>query len=450
MFDLAINHGLVIDPANRVHSKLHIGIRNGVIAGLSLDPLPGKTEIDAGGWVVAPGFVDMHMHEDAFDPLTGQFSVKIFDCMLRMGVTTAIGGNCGIGPSCPVQYLAAADRIGLPVNVGLFAAHNEIRRRWREDHYAAISEEILDKMAEALNDQLAAGCIGVSFGLRYVPGTSRRELQALAAVAARCKKMVSAHARDDAAFVPAAFQELIDTAAQQQVRMQISHIGSMAAFGQMEEVLAMVDRACLSGLAIGMDCYPYTAFCTAIGSATYDAGFLARYGIGYDALEITGGTYRGQRCTEAMFQEVRANHPEILAVAHVMRAAEIDRALSHPRVAMASDGILVDGFGHPRAAGSFPHFIAEYVRNKKILTLHEAIRKMTALPAEYTGIAKGTLTVGADADVTVFDPATVEGSASFADPLQHPRGIEWVVIAGKAAVHGGEVLNRNLGKSVRV
>lgn len=450
MFDLAINHGLVIDPANRVQSKLHIGIQNGLIACLSLVPLTGKTEIDAEGLIVAPGFVDMHMHEDAYDPQTDSFAVKIFDCMLRMGVTTAIGGNCGIGPSSPVDYLAAADRVGLPVNVGLFAAHNEVRRHWCQDKYATVSAQVAESMAETLGDQLAAGCIGVSFGLRYVPGTSWEELQTLSAVAGRNKKKISVHARDDAAFVLGAFQELIDTAKQQQVRLLLSHIGSMAAFGQMEQVLAMVDHACVSGAEIGMDCYPYTAFCTAIGSTTYDAGFLERYGIGYEAVEITGGPYRGQRCNEAIFREVRKETPEILAVAHVMREAEIDLALSHPRVAMASDGILVDGFGHPRAAGSFPRFIAEYVRKKRCLTLYDAIRKMTALPAEYIGIAKGSLSVGADADVVLFDAAKIADAADFAAPLQEPKGIERVIIGGEVALGDGEIIRRNLGKSVRI
>lgn len=450
MFDVVINHGMVVDPANGIHSKLHVGIQKGVITCLSLDPLVGATEIDATGRVVAPGFVDMHMHEDPFDPLTGSFSIKIFDCMLRMGVTSAIGGNCGIGTNLPVAYLAAADKLGLPINLGLFAAHNEIRQTMCPDKYQAAPDQAIATMVDELEKQLNAGCVGVSFGLRYVPGTSWQELQRLASVAARHQKLVSAHARDDAAFIIDAVQELLDTAKLQDVRLQISHIGSMAAFGQMEQVLAMVDHANAAGLDIGLDCYPYTAFCTAIGSATFDAGFLERYGIDYPVLEITGGTYRGCRCNEAMFKEVRAQNPEILAVAHVMRESEIDMALSHPRVAMASDGILVDGFGHPRAAGSFPRFLSEYVKKKGVFGLDEALAKMTVLPARRIGIAKGTLTLGADADVVIFDYATIQDGASFAEPLTPPAGIDWVLIGGEVAVKSGEIVCGSLGRAIRV
>lgn len=450
MFDTVINNGLVIDPANRIQSKLHLGINRGSVACLSAEPLSGVRVIDAAGLVVTPGFVDLHIHEDLFDEATGKFDIKIFDCMLRMGVTTAIGGNCGIGPQNPAAYLEAADRSGLPVNVGLFAAHSEIRKPYAADNYRPAPDDAIGKMAADLDAQLAAGCVGLSFGLRYVPGTTAEELHALASVAARHKKTVSAHARDDAGYVVGAVKELIGLAATRKARVQISHIGSMAAFGQMEDVLALVDNACVSGLDVGLDCYPYNAFCTHIGSATYDPGFLERYGIGYDAIEITGGKYRGQRCSKAIFDEVRAANPEMLAVAHVMRDHEVDMALAHPRVAMASDGILVDGYGHPRAAGSFPRLIHQYVKTKKLITLHEAIAKTTVLPAERIGIGKGSLAVGKDADIVIFDYNRISDNADFARPLTPPSGIEWVLLRGEIAVKKGEIINNSLGKAVRV
>lgn len=450
MFDTVINNGLIIDPANRIQSKLHLGISRGKVACLSAEPLAGGRVIDAAGLVVAPGFVDLHMHEDPLDQASGQFDVKIFATMLRMGVTTAIGGNCGIGPRDPAAYLAAADRSGLPVNIGLYAAHSELRKPYAADNYRPAPADAPAQMAADLDRQLAAGCVGISFGLRYVPGTTAEELQALAAVAARHKKLVAAHARDDAAYVLAAFNELIGLAAAHGARVQISHIGSMAAFGQMDAVLAMVDAACAAGLDIGLDCYPYNAFCTHIGSATYDPGFLERYGIGYDAIEITGGKYRGQRCTAATFAEVRAASPEVLAVAHVMRDREIDLALAHPRVVMASDGILVGGSGHPRAAGSFPRLISQYVKTKKLLTLHDAVAKATVRPAERVGLAKGSLAKGSDADLVIFAYDRLRDNADFASPLAPPDGIEWVLLGGETAVRQGEIVNDRLGKAVRV
>lgn len=449
MFAAVINNGLVIDPASQIQSKLNIGIKNGIVASLSLEPLHGEIVIDADGLIVAPGFVDMHMHEDNYDGHNDQFSVKIFNSMLRMGVTTAIGGNCGIGSSNPAAYLDAADRQGLPVNIGLYAAHGEIRKPFCPDNYLPAKEESIKKMAEELDAQLTAGCVGVSFGLRYVPGTTCQELQALTSIASKHKKLVAVHARDDAANIGKAVQELIDTAAAQKVKMQISHIGSMAAFGQMGGILSMIDCACAAGLDLGVDCYPYNAFCTHIGSATYDPGFLDRYGIDYDSIEITGGKYSGQRCNETIFNEVRSNNPEVLAVAHVMRESEIDMALAHPRVVMASDGILVNGSGHPRAAGSFPRLLHQYVKTKKILSIYEAIAKMTILPAERVGIRKGSLAIGEDADVVVFNYDTIRDTADFSQPLRPPIGIKWVLIGGEIAARNDELVNQHRGKAIR-
>ncbi len=449
MFDVAINNGTLIDPARNIHSKLNLGIRDGKVAAVSRETLAGEAVIDAAGLVVCPGFVDMHMHEDAFDAKARVFDIKIFDCMLRMGVTTAVGGNCGIAGGGPAEYLAAADAEGLPVNVALYAAHGEMRKQYCPDLAGTVSDADIANMAHDLEAQLAAGCVGVSFGLRYVPGTSEKELNALAKVAARHGKLLAAHARDDAAGIIGAAQELLDLAAREKTRLQISHIGSMAAYGQMEELLSMVDAACHSGLDVGLDCYPYNAFCTAIGSATYAPGFLERYGIGYETVEVAGGTHRGKRCDKALFDEVRGKTPEILAVAHVMREHEVDMALAHPRTVMASDGILVGGFGHPRAAGSFPRFLHQYVKTKRTVSLNEAIAKMTVLPAARVGLDKGRLAVGDSADVVIFDYAAVQDMADFANPLTPPLGIRRVLIGGETALEDGKICSRVLGKAVR-
>lgn len=450
MYDTVIKNGLVIDPANRIYSKLNIGIKDGKIACLSRAPQAGGRMIDAAGLVVSPGFVDIHMHEDAYSTVNDDFMIVITDCMLKMGVTTAIGGNCGIGPQDPRKYLAMVDEKGLPVNTGLFVPHHALRQLFSNNKYEPVSPESVKRMAQKLDEHLRAGCVGLSMGLRYIPGTSRKELLSLAEVAARHGKIVAAHVRDDAAGIFAAINEMLDIASCLHVKVQISHIGSMAAFGQMDDVLALVDDAYFAGVDIGLDCYPYNAFCTLIGSTTYDAGFLERYQIDYHSIEITGGKYRGQRCTEAVFKEVRSNNPDILAVAHVMRDAEVDQALAHPRTVLASDGILQDGAGHPRAAGSFPRFIHQYVKTKKLLNLYDAIEKMTILPARRIGLNKGSLSAGSDADITIFDYEAIRDEADFASPLSPPQGVRWVLIGGKVALEDGVIVNNRLGRSVRV
>lgn len=449
MYDLVIRGGFVIDPANRIFSRQNLAIKDGKVAALSTKELPAREFIDAEGLHVAPGFVDMHMHEDVYDPGKDAFMVTIFASMLRMGVTTVVGGNCGIGTPDPGGYLQAVDRLGTPVNVALYAAHSEIRKRYSPENYQPVSADIIRNMARDLEEQLEQGCVGVSFGLRYVPGTSASEVHELARVAARHGKLLAAHARDDAAYIFEAARELIGLAEREKATVQISHIGSMAAYGQMEEVLSMVDAACAAGLDVGLDCYPYNAFCTSIGSATYDPGFLERYDVDYDGVEVCGGKYRGQRCTKAIFDEVRSETPEILAVAHVMKESEVDMALAHPRVILASDGILFDGFGHPRAAGSFPRFLDRYVKEKRLLGLAEAVAKMTCLPARRVGIAKGSLGVGDDADVVLFDYAAVRDRADFAEPLTPPLGIRRVLIGGKTALNDTEICDGHLGRAVR-
>ncbi|MDR1125866.1 MAG: amidohydrolase family protein [Deltaproteobacteria bacterium] len=458
MFDTAINNGFVVDPANNIYSRLSLGLKDGRVAALSATPFDAGAAVEiiaAAGLLVVPGFIDMHMHEDRYDPAANSFDINILDAMLRMGVTSVAGGNCGIGTCLPREYLAAADRQGLPVNIALYAAHAEIRKRYASDNYAPVSSEVIAQMARDLDEQLAGGCLGVSFGLRYVPGTSREELHALARVAARHGKLLAAHARDDAAHIHEAVRELIDVAAEERVRVQVSHIGSMAAYGQMEEILAALDAAVAAGLDLGLDCYPYNAFCTAIGSATYDPGFLERYDIGYEAVEVCGGKYRGQRCTREIFDEVRRDTPEILAVAHVMKEHEVDMALVHPRTILASDGILFNGLGHPRAAGSFPRFLRHYVKERGILGLNEAVAKMTCLPARRlgfieAGLKKGSLGVGDDADIVLIDFEEIRDLADFAEPLAPPLGIRQVLLGGRTAVKQGKVKDNRLGRGLRV
>ena len=263
-------------------------------------------------------------------------------------------------------------------------------------------------------------------------------------------KLTACHLRDDAAAVFAAMDEFLDAAKKCGVPAQVSHIGSMAGFGQMEQALAMVDARRAAGQDVMCDCYPYSAFSTGLGSATYDDGWLERYGCGYDVLELCEGPYKGQRCTEAIFRSQRAAFPSCRTVCHVMQPEEIARALTHPAVMLASDATLHLGQGHPRAAGTFPRLIAEYVRPGR-MSLYDAIAKMTAIPAKRFGLAgKGALAVGADADVVIFDPDRIQDQASFTDPIRPPEGIDMVLIGGDLAAKGGSIVAPSLGRAVRV
>lgn len=444
-----IQGGRVIDPANRVDAALNVLIEDGKIAWIGPETPEADRVLDASGRVVAPGFIDMHMHEDPVGK-DGHIQYCIFENMLRMGVTTVLGGNCGMNEYDPLEYLNIVDRDGAPVNVALLAGHSFFRRKaGARDKYAHATEAQKQAMAEGVRDALTGGCLGLSFGVRYVPGTDEDELNRAAAVCSGTGKMIAAHVRDDADYIFDAIDEVAQLGSRHGLPVQISHIGSMGGFGQMERVLRQIDAYRLNGLDIAADCYPYSAFSTEVGATTYDDGWLERYRCGYDALEFCEGPYKGRRATAESFAEMRRDFPDCITVCHVMRADEVERAYRHPNVMVASDGILDQGQGHPRASGAFPRFIAEYVRTGAV-SLYAAIEKMTTLPAKRLGLAsKGRLNAGADADVVIFDPERIRDRATFTEPVLAPVGIDYVLIGGEIAAKDCAIVSGRRGKAVR-
>ena len=444
MLDLILKNGLVCDPANSIQSILNVGIRNGRIACLTSEPLPAAAEIDCTGHIVSPGFVDAHSHED--DLCEGHIEADITLRALRQGVTTLVTGNCGDAPRDLPAYCAAYDG-KQPVNMALLAGHTTIRRLCgARNKYAPVDEATLAAMCETLERQLTEGAKGLSMGIRYEPGMTLGEMCAMAAVVKRFGGVLAAHVRGDAFEIYDAIEEFLEIGRRTGVRLQISHIGSMAAYGQMAEVLSYVDRrAAAEGLDVRIDCYPYDAFCTSIGATTYDDGFLDRY---HDVtrIELTDGEYKGFIPNMEVFEKVRREHPEYLTIAHVMNGAEVDMALTHPRTMLGSDGVLLNGAGHPRAAGAFARFLAQYVFERKLLSLNEGIAKTTCEAAARFGLDRGTLGVGRAADVTVFDPKRLQDKATFAEPPHPPEGVRLVLLGGVVALQDGKVLHTDLGK----
>ena len=445
--------GRLIDPANKVDACLNILIEDGKISTVTHDMLNADEYINAAGKIVCPGFVDIHMHEDPVEAdgkIYADEDKAIFNCMLRMGVTTAVGGNCGLSACNPADYLDLVDRDGAAVNVAMLAGHAWFREHaGATDRYGKTTPAQRAQMREEIADCLARGCFGVSYGIRYVPGLDHEELLETAAPCRDAGKMIAAHIRSDAAEVFDSAHELLDIGCDLGIKTQVSHIGSMAGFGQMNEFLQMCDEYRLDGLDVSCDCYPYYAFSTSLGSTTYDDGWMDRYGCGYDAVELCEGEYKGQRCTDEIFKKVRREMPECMTVCYVMRGDDVDLALQHPNVMLASDGIMSHGQGHPRAAGAFPRLIAQFVRSGK-LSMYEAINKMTAMPANRLGLkSKGRLNVGADADIVVFDPERINDGATFSSPVLPPVGIDYVLIGGEIAAKDCRIVNGRLGTSVR-
>lgn len=450
MGTLLIKNGFVADAKNSVFSKQNILVKDGKIAAFLNAEAETDIVIDAAGKIVSPGFIDIHMHEDPLNAAGDDIEFCIFDTMLKMGVTTVIAGNCGTNLCDPVKYLDTVDSKGAPVNVAMYAGHSYLRyEAGAADRYAAITSEQLDKLVRSTEKALDGGCIGVSYGIRYAPGINAVELESTAKLCRKDNKLIAAHVRDDAAGVFKAADEFITVGEKFNLNTEISHIGSMAGFGQMEEFLQITDRYRANGMNLHCDCYPYYAYSTQIGSATYDDGFLDRYHTGYDVVELCEGEYQGMRCTEELFREVRAKYPDMITVCHVMKPEDVDMAMAHTAVILGSDGLLNNGKGHPRAAGAFPHFIKEFINTGKV-SLADGIAKMTSAAAEKLSLPqKGGLEAGSDADIVIFDPAAIKDNATFAEPVAEPEGIDYVIIGGKIAVEKGKIINHRLGKAIR-
>ena len=246
--------------------------------------------------MVCPGFIDLHGHEDPVKD-----GIRYADeqranlaCLLRMGVTTCLAGNCGDNFCDPSEFLDLIDREGCFVNVAMLAGYTYFRDRLSSaTHYEPASSAEQKKIEAALRKALEAGCAGISFGLEYVPGMSGEELREAARVCAPSGKLIAAHIRFCAEKAPEAAMEILETGRAESVPVQISHIGSMAGYGQMEEFLNLVDSYRAEGMDVCCDCYPYSAFSTTIGSAPYDD--LEAIHCSYEDIELCEGDSGAQR-----------------------------------------------------------------------------------------------------------------------------------------------------------
>lgn len=451
---ILIQNGLIIDPENSICSRRSLYLEDGKVAAMPEGEVNADMVIDAENKIVCPGFIDIHMHEDALNPdgsLYADDDKAILACMLRMGVTTAVGGNCGENVCNPADYMDIADREGTYTNIAMLAGHQYFRQKSGcTDDYGPATEDQIRKCADAMEDALKRGCAGISYGIRYVPGMDAQELIKTAEGAKKQGKMVAAHIRDDASAVFGAAREFLDAGLKLNVPLQVSHIGSMAGFGQMEEFLSLIYDYRKKDSRIFCDCYPYDAFSTGLGSATYDDGWMDRYNCSYDVVELADGKYKGQRCTKEIFDEVRRDDPQCRTICYVMEQEQVDLAYTHPAVMVGSDGVMNMGAGHPRAAGAFPRFINRYVNGGR-LSMYDAVNRMTAMPAKQLGLKnKGNLTIGSDADVIIFDPETIKDLSTFENPITPPVGIDYVIVNGTPAVKDGRIINGKAGKSARV
>jgi N-acyl-D-aspartate/D-glutamate deacylase len=446
-FDLVVANGRVMDPATRLDAVRHIGIRAGKIAAVSAAPLRGRATIDAKGLVVAPGFIDLHSH--------GQ-TPENYGYKARDGVTTALEMEVGVSPvaawyqeregKAAIHFGATSGE--LPARMAVMHDSGKLLPRDKAVERATTEAErrqIRDLVRRGLDE----GALGIGMGIAYEPLATRAEVLEIFKIAAERKTPVYVHMRNGGPVEPGvvdALQEVIADAAATGAPLHVVHITSMG-LRETPLCLQMIEGARKRGLDVTTEAYPYTAGMTDLSSAIFSEGWQGRQG------EISFGDLQwaatGERLTAESFARYRRQGG--MVAIHSIPEEVVRTAMANPQVMIASDGILENGKGHPRAAGSFARVLGRYVREQHALSLMDALAKMTSMPADRLGLKnKGRIAVGADADLTVFDPEHVIDRATFENPAQYSEGIPYVLVNGTPVVNRGVLLDGIYpGKAVR-
>ena len=434
-FDLVVANGHVMDPESGLDAVRNIGITGGKIRAISKSSLRGKETIDAKGLVVSPGFIDLHSHGQ--DDENYRFKA-------RDGVTTALEMEVG---AWPVDAWYKAREGKALVNFGATAGHIPAQMSVMHDTGTflprdnavsrATTKAEARQIYEDVKQGLSQGALGIGMGIAYFPKATREEIYDLFTLSAEKHAPIYVHMRNPGPVEPGvvdSLQEMLGNAAATGASVHIVHIPSMA-FRQTPLALDMIDGAKKRGLDVTTECYPYTAGMTELQSAIFDPGWQERLAISYGDLQWTA---TGERLTEETFKKYRAQGG--LAVLHHMPENVVKLAVTHPGVMIASDGLNIGGKGHPRSAGTYSRVLARYVREQRALSLMEALRKMTILPAQRLNLSSiGRIKVGADADITVFDPAHVEDKATYENPAVYAEGIPYVLVNGVPVVRNGQL-----------
>ena len=451
-FDLVILNGRVIDPESKTDAIRNLGISNGVIRAISSNKLQGRTVIDARGLVVSPGFIDLHQHGQDEE----NYRFKAMD-----GVTTALELEVGTGDID--AWYAQREQKSL-INYGVSAGHLAARMAAMREpvkflptgdaaRRAATDAEI-DEMKQRLEQGLKRGAVAVGFGIQYTPNASRWEILEMFRIAARYGASCHVHMRHAGVKEPGssiqALQEVISAAAITGAPLHVVHIQSTGGPAT-PKLLQMIAEAKSRKLDVTTECYPYIAGMTDIKSAIFDEGWQEVFGIDYKDLQWAA---TGERLTKETFAEYRKTGGMVAVFS--MTEEIVSAAIKSPVTMIASDGILEKGKGHPRTAGTYSRVLGNYVREQGTLTLLDAITKMTLMPAQRLERRvpsmrnKGRIRLGADADLTIFDPQSIVDKSTFQEPAKYAEGIKFVVVNGVLIVKDGH-LQSNIypGRPVR-
>ena len=442
-YDLVIANGRVMNPESGLDAIRHVGIEAGRIAAVSETPLSGTRTIEASGHVVAPGFVDLHEH--------GQQD-ESYRMMVRDGVTTALELEAG---TADVAGWYAAREGGQIVNYGVSVGHIPARMRVLGDPGTGLlpagiggtgsaTEAQVAEMEAILRKGLAEGAVAVGMGSAYTPGAPMAELARMFSVAAEGGASTHIHLRGGLA----GLKETIATARAAAAALHVVHVNSVAG-DEIDAFLSAIEAARVAGQDVTTEAYPYGAGMTEIQSALFDD--WQTYSDERFAQHQLVST--GERLTRETFGKARAAGGTVII--HGRSEAQTRAAIVSPLSMIASDGFIENGRGHPRTSGTYAKVLGRYVRDERAIPLMDALRRMTLEPARRLEprvpamARKGRLAVGADADLTIFDPATVQDRATYENGAIPSAGIPYVVIGGELVVDNGTVTGAKPGRAVR-
>ena len=498
-YDLVVRRGRLIDGTGAPSIEGDLAVRGNQIVAFGKAAGKGRAEIDAHGRAVAPGFIDVHTHSEDIA------SLPVAENFLRMGVTTIVTGNCGGSKLKVAEFFESLGKAGVAINVATLIGHNTVRGQVMGGSFARPPTAAeLEQMAALVDEAMKDGAVGLSTGLIYLPGTFAKtgEIVALAKVAARHDGIYVSHMRHENTRILDALDVLITIAREAPIRAEVSHLklSGPSAWGRADEIIAYLNRARSAGLAITHDQYAYTASSTGIGTliaAEFREGGASRFrerladpGTKQRMIaEMKESIAKGKRddYTYAVVASFKADPklngktiPQIAkmlrgsdtlddqietildlesrggaqGVFHSMDEADLRKFLAHPFTMIASDsGVrkLGDGVPHPRGYGNNARVLARYVRELKLLSLEEAVRKMTSLPARTFRLKnRGELRVGAVADIVIFDPEKVGSPSTFDDPHHYATGFSDVIVNGVAVIRETMLTEARSGTAVRL
>jgi dihydroorotase/N-acyl-D-amino-acid deacylase len=498
-YDLVLRNGRIVDGSGSPWYAGDVAVRGDTIVRIGRPILdPATRVIDVGGQVIAPGFFDIHTHARR-----GIFEVPTADNYIRQGVTTVIEGPDGDSLVPLAPFLARLEALPKSINIGSFAGQGSVRSAVLGNVNRRANTEELAKMKALVEQDMKAGAFGLSSGLFYVPGTFTpiEEVVELAKTAARFGGIYISHMRDEAARVVASVEETIAIGEQAGLPAQVTHhkVIGPANWGQSAATLRLIDQARARGVDATIDQYPYTASSTSIQAALLPAWALE--GTSDDLRSRLRGPATREKIKDEIVRAIRfergGGDPKNVVIArcdwdselagknlaevtlqrrglrptvenaaetamwiteqggcsgifHSINEQDLERILHHPATMIASDGeITVFGRNvpHPRSYGTFARVLGVYVRERNIITLEDAIRKMTSFPAQRLGLPdRGLLRAGMKADIVVLDPARVRDAATFEKPHQYAEGFSKVIVNGAVVFDGQAMTQSRPGK----